>query len=281
MLLNSYNLIIRNRLSVVAATCVWRVQRKDLPEAWKQVCQKREECDRCLKTLEGLEFFFSAIGVKEPPKREKEKDQSEECEEIEIDDENGDSGVSESQQISQNTNRRFAMAAEKKRFPSFAFWMAFTSSTGANVSSLPIEKALLSCDLEIHVQVQKTAEKSMTSLFQVHSSSYFIELVHASFQATISDLEDQLSSEGVMSSPMDRSTENVVFFYMNPSSKIKQQMSNALYAMQMAGLRVDILDAERNEMATTTTPEKCLTSDSKVLLLAKLERAMESLGYKV
>ena len=34
--------IIRNRLSVVAATCVWRVQRKDLPEAWKQVCQKRE-----------------------------------------------------------------------------------------------------------------------------------------------------------------------------------------------------------------------------------------------
>ena len=49
--------IIRNRLSVVAATCVWRVQRKDLPEAWKQVCQKREECDSSLKTLEGLEFF--------------------------------------------------------------------------------------------------------------------------------------------------------------------------------------------------------------------------------
>lgn len=276
--------IIRNRLSVVAATCVWRVQRKDLPEAWKQVCQKREQCDRSLKTLEGLEFFFSAIGVKEPPKKEKEKDQSEECEEIENDDENGDSCISESQQISQNANRSFAMAAEKKRFPSFAFWIAFTSSTGAPVSSLPIEKVLLSCDLEIHVQVQKTVEKSMKSLFSVlkdHSSSYLIELVDASFQAAISDLADQLSSEGIMSSPMDRSTENVVFFYMNPSSKMKQQISNALDAMQKAGLRVDIFDSERNQMATTKAPEKCLTSDSKVLLLGKLERAMESLGYKV
>ena len=65
--------IIRSRLSVVTATCVWRVQRKDLTEAWKLVCKKREECNRSLLTLEGLEFFFSVIGVKEPPKQIKRR----------------------------------------------------------------------------------------------------------------------------------------------------------------------------------------------------------------
>ena len=188
--------IIRNRLSVVTAKCVWRVQRKDLTEAWKLVCKKREECDRALLSLEGLEFFFSAIGVKEPPKKEEEKERSEECYENENDEENEDSGVADSPQISQATERSFAMAAEKKRFPSFSFWMAFTSSTGAPVSVLPVQKVFLSCDLEINVQILRTVEKSIKSLFPVlknHSSSYVIELVEASFHATITDLADQLS----------------------------------------------------------------------------------------
>ena len=276
--------IIRGRLSVVTASCVWRVERKDLTEAWKLVCKKREECDRALMTLEGLEMFFSAIGVKEPPKKEKEKGKSEECEENENDDENEDSVVPESSQISQTTERSFAMAAEKKRFPSFSFWMAFTSSTGAPVSVLPIKRALLSCELEINVQIQKTVEKSIKSLFPVlkdHSSSYVIELVEASFQATITDLADQLSCQGLLSSPMNCFTEKVVFCFMNSSSKMKNQISSALETMKKAGLRVDIFDAESNEMVTTKTPDKCITSDAKVLLFGKLERAMESLGYKL
>jgi len=149
----------------VTATCVWRVQRKDLTEAWKLVCKKREECNWSLLTLEGLEFFFSAIGVKETPRKDKEKSNSEECNDDEDGDENEDSGVSESSQISQATERSFAMAAEKKRFPSFSFWMAFTSSTGAPVSLLPIKNVLLSCELKINVEIQKTVEKSIKSLF--------------------------------------------------------------------------------------------------------------------
>ena len=48
-------------------------------------------------SLECLKFFFLAIGVNEPPKKEKEK--SEECDENENDDEKEDSGVPESPQI--------------------------------------------------------------------------------------------------------------------------------------------------------------------------------------
>ena len=276
--------IIRSRLSVVTATCVWRVQRKDLTEGWKLVCKKREECNRSLLTLEGLEFFFSAIGVKEPPKKDKEKSNSEECNDDEDGDENEDSGVSESSQISQATERSFAMAAEKKRFPSFSFWMAFTSSTGAPVSLLPIKKVLLSCELEINVQIQKTVEKSINSLFPVlkdHSSSYVIELVEASFQATMRDFADQLSCQDLLSSSTNRSTEKVVFCHMNASSKKKNQITNALEATKKAGLRVDIFDADSNEMLTTNTPDKCITSDPKVVLFGKLERAMESLGSKL
>ena len=156
--------IVRNRLSVVTAQCVWRVQRKDPSEAWKLVCKKREECNQALMTLPGLEFFFSAIGVKEPTKKAKEKDENESEDENENDDVDEESGVQESSQISQASERSFAMAAEKKRFPLFSFWMAFTSSTGAPVSLLPIEKVLLSCEVEINVQIQKTAEKSIKSL---------------------------------------------------------------------------------------------------------------------
>ena len=276
--------IIRNRLSVVTATCVWRVQRKDLTEAWKLVCKKREECDRALMSLEGLEFFFSAIGVKEPPKKEEAKERSEECYENENDEENEDSVVPDSPQISQATEKSFAMAAEKKRFPSFSFWMAFTSSTGAPVSVLPVQKVFLSCDLEINVQIHRTVEKSIKSLFPVlkdHSSSYVIELVEASFHATITDLADQLSCQGLLSSPMNCSTEKVVFFHMNSPSKKKKEIINALEAMKKAGLRVAIFDAETNAMVKINTPDKCITSDPKVLLIGNIERAMESLGYKL
>ena len=173
------------------------------------------------------------------------------------------------------------MVAEKKRFPSFSFWMAFTSSTGAPVSLLPIKKVLLSCELEINVQIQKTVEKSIKSLFPVlkdHSSSYVIELVEASFQATMRDFADQLSCQDLLSSSTNRSTEKVVFCHMNASSKKKNQITNALEAMKKAGLRVDIFDADSNEMLTTNTPDKCITSHPKVVLFGKLERAMESLG---
>ena len=114
--------IIRSRLSVVTATCVWRVQRKDLTEAWTLVCKKREECSRSLLTLEGLEFFFSALGVKEPLKKDKEKSNSEECNDDEDGDENEDSGVSESSQISQATERSFAIRRPRRNgFPRFRF----------------------------------------------------------------------------------------------------------------------------------------------------------------
>ena len=57
------------------------------------------------------------IGVKEPPNKDKEKEKSKECKEIENDDENEDSEIPESHQISQTTDRGFAMTAEKKLFP--------------------------------------------------------------------------------------------------------------------------------------------------------------------
>ena len=276
--------IVRNRLSVVTAQCVWRVQRKDLSEAWKLVCKKREECNQALMTLPGLEFFFSAIGVKEPTKKAKEKDENESEDANENDDVDEESGVQESSQISQASERSFAMAAQKKRFPSFSFWMGFTSCTGAPVSLLPIEKVLLSCEVEINVQIQKTAEKSIKSLFPVlndHNSSYVTELVETSFQATIADTADQLSCQSLLSSPMNCSTEKVVFFTMKSTASKKNQITNALGAMKKAGLRVDVLDAESNEMVRTNTTDKSITSDPKVLLFGNLERAMESLEYKL
>ena len=270
--------IVRNRLSVVTAQCVWRVQRKDLSEVWKLVCKKREECNQALMTLPGLEFFFSAIGVKEITKKAKEKDENE------SDDVGEESGVQESSQISQASERSFAMAAEKKRFPSFSFWMGFTSSTRAPVSLLPIEKVLLSCEVEINVQIQKTAEKSIMPLFPVlkdHNSSYVTELVEASFQATIADTANQLSCQSLLSSPMNCSKEKVVFFTMKSTASKKNQITNALGAMKKAGLRVDVLDAESNGMVRTITTDKSITSDPKVLLFGNLERAMESLEYKL
>ena len=51
--------------------------------------------------------------------------------------------------------------------------------------------------------------------------------------------------------------------------------------MKKAGLRVDVLDAESNEMVRTNTTDKSITSDPKVLLFGNLERAMESLKYKL
>ena len=80
---------------------------------------------------------------------------------------------------------------------------------------------------------------------------------------------------------MNCSTEKVVFFTMKSTASKKNQITNALGAMKKAGLRVDVLDAESNEMVRTNTTDKSITSDPKVLLFGNLERAMESLEYKL
>ena len=48
-------------------------ERESVEKTWKEITKKRDECDQALKKVQGMAFFFSAIGSKEVRPRQKDQ----------------------------------------------------------------------------------------------------------------------------------------------------------------------------------------------------------------
>ena len=95
-------------------------ERESLEKTWKEITKKRDECDQALKKVQGMAFFFSAIGSKEV--RPRQKDQA--------------------------NNSQQGPVEEKTYHPAISYWLALKSVNGMQVSTVPIHKALLEIGVE-------------------------------------------------------------------------------------------------------------------------------------
>lgn len=65
--------LVRNAFSVIGVKCTWRVKggENGIQSAWRQIVNKRNECDAVVSKIPGVGFYFSAISTYQSTKRDK------------------------------------------------------------------------------------------------------------------------------------------------------------------------------------------------------------------
>ena len=104
---------------------------RDPDKLWLQICAKRDECDKAMKKIKQMAFFFSSVAVVE------KKVEENECEE----DKEGD----------EETANKTSQRKKKIYWPaiSYAYWIALQSRDGLRVSTIPVHSALLVTGMEV------------------------------------------------------------------------------------------------------------------------------------
>ena len=82
-------------------------------DQWRNICQKRDECDERIKKMKGVAFFFSSIATLERRTKEKSEKANNEKEDEEYDEQNDE--------------------VQEKHWPAMNYWIAVQSSNGMRV----------------------------------------------------------------------------------------------------------------------------------------------------
>ena len=231
-------------------------ERESLEKTWKEITKKRDECDQALKKVQGMAFFFSAIGSKEV--RPRQKDQA--------------------------NNSQQGPVEEKTYHPAISYWLALKSVNGMQVSTVPIHKALLEIGVEADPKslpscVPGKEESCASPLCQIvkdHNNSFTQRKVDASFRYGIELLQSQLCEEPVGS---PTGSERVVRLQVISPEFRAILTKKAIPALAQAGRVFDVFGIEESQNAEIT-PEPSQDLASPIgIALNDVERAMRKLGY--
>ena len=99
---------------------------RDPGKLWLEICSKRDACDKAMKKIQEMAFFFSSHAVVE------KKVQENECEDKDGDEETANS----------NSQRK-----KKIHWPAISYWIAMQSRDGLRMSTIPVHSALLDTGL--------------------------------------------------------------------------------------------------------------------------------------
>ena len=123
--------VVQEKCSVISAKVTYSTSQetRDLDKLWLEICAKRDACDRAMKKIKEMAFFFSSVAVVE------KKVQENECEE-------GKDGDEETA----NDNSQ-----QKKKIycPAISYWLALQSRDGLSMSTIPVHSALLDTGMEV------------------------------------------------------------------------------------------------------------------------------------
>ena len=104
-------------------------------DLWLDICVKRDECDKAMKKIKEVAFFFSSVAVVEKKVDDKE------CEEDEEDNE----------EIADESSQ----SKKKIYWPAISYWVALQSKDGLRVSTIPVHSALLDTGMEVSANLFK------------------------------------------------------------------------------------------------------------------------------
>lgn len=236
-----------------------------LEDQWLQICKKRDECDRAIKKIQGLAFFFSAISSIES---KVDRDNIE----MELDEEDKEQ--------------------EKKTksviyWPAISYWIAVQSPNGTRVSTVPVHNVLLSTEMEVNAKVlpecqkgkeEQSAAPLCTSL-KDHNNNFLQEKVDLSFSHGLKTLQDQLMEEPLEDSL--RGSERVVRLQIISTAFCPVLRDKGVPALVRAGLKVDVFGIENSHPPEGNQCISKALASPIVIAMNDVERAMEKLGYSL
>lgn len=238
---------------------------RDPDKLWLQICAKRDECDKALKKIQQMAFFFSSVAVVE---KKVEQNESEE-------DKEGD----------EETANKNSQRKKKIYLPAISYWIALQSRDGLRVSTIPVHSALLETGMEVTAKSvqectrgkEENAVAPLCTTVKDHNNSFMQRKVDVSFQHCLEALESQILDEPV---PSIHGSERVVRLQV-PSPVFSSDLQNrAIPALTRAGLVFDVFGIENvKESESQQSIGRILSKSPVVVALNKIERAMGKLGY--
>ena len=152
-------------------------------DQWRNICQKRDECDERIKKMKGVAFFFSSIATLETRTKEKSEKANNEKEDEEYDEQNDE--------------------VQEKHWPAMTYWIAVQSSNGMRVSTVPLHSTLLQTGMEVTAKAlpvckrgkEKQSCAPLCTTLTDHNNNFMQSKVDMSFSNSLELLQDQLLEE--------------------------------------------------------------------------------------
>lgn len=235
---------------------------RNVDHLWRNICQKRDECDEAIKThVKGVAFFFSSVAVLErrsKDEKRKENSQDEEDEENE--------------------------KSEKTYWPAITYWIAVQSSNGMRVSTVPLHSALLHTGMEVTAKALSECKRGneeqsaapLCTTLKDHNNQFLQNKVDLSFSNGMEILQDQLLDEPMSSL---HGSERVVRLQVISSSFITKLRDSLIPALISAGLEFDVFGIGTSNLPTEVPKVTKALASPIVIAMHDVERAMAKLGY--
>ena len=259
--------IVEERCSLISAKVTYNTLQdtRHPNDLWLDICVKRDECDKAMKKIKEVAFFFSSVAVVE------KKGDDKECEK---DEEDNEEIANESSQ-----------SKKKIYWPAISYWVALQSKDGLRVSTIPVHSALLDTGMEVSAKsVQEytrgkedSAIAPLSTTLKDHNNSFLQRKVDKSFEHCLESLESEILEEPV---PSIHGSERVVRLQVTSPIFSSNLKNRAIPALTKAGLVFDVFGIENiKEVENQQSIGRALSKSPVVVALNKIERAMTKLGY--
>ena len=259
--------IVQEKCSLISAKVTYNTSQetRDPDKLWLEICAKRDACDKAMKKIKEMAFFFSSVAVME------KKLQENECEE----DKDGDEETANS-----NSQRK-----EKIYWPAISYWIALESRDGLRMSTIPVPSALLDTGMELTAKSvqecsrgkEENAVGPLCTTVKDHNNSFLQRRVDVSFQHCLEALESQILEEPV---PSIHGSERVVRLQIQSPVVSTELQNRAIPAITRAGLVFDVFGIENVKGSESQQSiGRALFKSPVTVALNKIERAMAKLRY--
>ena len=181
--------VVQEKCSVISAKVTYNTSQetRDLDKLWLEIFAKRDACDRAMKKIKEMAFFFSSVAVVE------KKVQENECEE-------GKDGDEET--ANDNSQKK-----KKIYWPAISYWIALQCRDGLSMSNIPVHSALLDTGMEVTAKSvqgcsrgkEENAVAHLCTTLKDHNNSSLQRKVDVLFQHCLEALESQILEEPVPS----------------------------------------------------------------------------------
>ena len=198
-------------------------------DQWRNICQKRDECDERIKKMKGVAFLFSSIAALERRTKEKSEKANKEKEDEDYDEQNDE--------------------VLEKHWPAINYWIAVQSSNGMRVSTVPLHWTLLQTGMEVTAKgmaVCKRGEEEQScaplcTTLKDHNNNFMQSKVDMSFSNSLQLLQDQLLEEPLESI---HASERVLRLQVVCSSFMAKLRDKLIPSLVSAGLQFDVFGIE-------------------------------------
>ena len=203
--------------------------KRDPNDLWLRICVKRDECDKAMKKIKEVAFFFSSVALVKKKSTTRI--------------------VKKTKKITKKWRIKVLKVRKNIYWPAISYWVALQSRGGLRVSTNPVHSALLDTGMEVSAKsVQEytrgkedSAIAPLCTTRKDHNNSFLQRKVNKSFEHCLESLDSEVLEEPV---PSIHGSERVVRLQVTSPIFSSDVKNKAIPALTKADLVFDVFGIE-------------------------------------